>query len=331
MQGWTRRLGVIALALSAATAPMRVGAAEPPPPAQTPFSDLRPSAVVHVGKTADWVAVTSDAVWTGSTGPNAVHHIDPSTNALAASVALPGEPCAGLAIGFGALWVPLCGDKPGLAKVDLKTNRLVEVLPFGPAAAEGGVATSGDSVWIVTDKQGSLARIDPRTGKLRQTVQLPAGSYNLQHSGGILYATEVEGAAVTVVDTATGQVLAAIPTGPHPRFLAVGGGFVWTLNQGDGTLSKISARTRKVVATVALNTPGHGGDIAFHGGKVWTTMSKTPLSITDARTDQVLHQWTGPGGDSLGVGHGALWITDYRNGVIARIPLAALVKPPRSP
>lgn len=322
MRGWTRRLGAIGLALCVAVAPLAVApAAASQAPAQTPFSELKPIAVLHVGKTADWVLVTPDAVWTGGTGPNAVHRIDPRTNLLAASIALPGEPCAGLATGFGALWVPLCGDKPGLAKVDLKTNRLVEVLPFGPAAEEGGVATTADSVWIVTDKQGGLARIDPTTGKLRQSVRLPAGSYNLQQGGGILYATQVEGAVLTLLNAATGALLATLPTGPHPRFLTVGGGFVWTLNQGDGTLTKISVRKRKVVATIALNTPGHGGDIAFHRGKVWTTMFKTPLSLTDASSDHLLHQWVGPGGDSLGVGHGAIWITDYRSGTIARIPL----------
>ena len=323
MSGSTRSLRVIGLGLSMAMASLAFADAQAsrPDPAHTPFSDLKPVSVLHVGKTADWVLVTRDAVWTGSTGPNAVHRIDPRTNVLAANVDLPGEPCAGLASGFGALWIPVCGDKPGLAKVDMKTNLLVEVLPFGPAAEEGGVATTTDSVWIVTDKQGALARIDPKSGKRRQTVHLPAGSYNLQPAGGVLYATQVEGAALTVVDATTGDLLATVSTGPHPRFLTVGGGFVWTFNQGDGTLTKISIETRKVVATIALNTPGHGGDIAFHGGRVWTTMFKTPLSLTDASSDRVLHQWVGPGGDSLGIGHGAIWITDYRGGTIARVPL----------
>jgi pimeloyl-ACP methyl ester carboxylesterase/streptogramin lyase len=297
------------------------GSPSAPAVAQSPFADLKPVSLVHVGATADWVLATPDAVWTGSTGPHAVHRIDPRSNRLAASVPLPGEPCAGLAVGFGFLWVPLCGDKPGLAQVDLKTDRLQRVLPFPPAAEEGGVATSADSVWIVTDKQGSLARIDPGTGQLRQTVHLPAGSYNLRSADGILYATRVEGAALAVVDAATGEMLATVPTGPNPRFLTVGDGFVWTLNQGDGTLTRISVRTREAEATTALHTPGQGGDIAYHQGIVWTTMPKTPLSATDAVTGRVLHQWVGPGGDSLAVGHGALWITDYHAGTIARIPL----------
>src|SRR6185295_13434199 len=111
-----------------------------------PIAELKPAAVVHLGATADWVAITEDAVWVGSTGPFAVHRIDPRTNERVATVALPGEPCAGLATGFGSLWVPLCTQPASLAKVDLRNSSLTAVFKVGPAAAEGGVAVSADSV-----------------------------------------------------------------------------------------------------------------------------------------------------------------------------------------
>ena len=127
------------------------------------ITELTPLAAIRVGKTADWVAIVSDAVWVGSTGPFAVHKIDPDTGRLIATVQLPGEPCAGLANGFGSLWVPLCGH-PALAQVDLKSNRLKFIIKLAAVAAEGGVTTSTDSVWIVVDGRGSLARISPKTG-----------------------------------------------------------------------------------------------------------------------------------------------------------------------
>lgn len=92
-----------------------------------PIGELKPSVTIRLGETADWVALTSDAVWVGSTGPNAVHRIDSKTSQRAATVKLPGEPCAGLAIGFGSLWIPLCGRTPRLARVDLKSNVLLGV------------------------------------------------------------------------------------------------------------------------------------------------------------------------------------------------------------
>jgi len=277
-------------------------------------------ATLPVGKTADWVAITADAVWVGSTGPYAVHRIDPMTNKLVASVTLPGEPCAGLATGFGSLWVPMCTAIPSLAKVDLTFNRLTAVFNIGPAAAEGGITTGAGNVWLIVDKSGTLVRIDPATGAVRQTIQVPAGSYNPFFSGGRIWATRAEGAELTSIDAATGALLATVRTGPNPRFLTVTGGAIWTLNQGDGTLTRVDAETQKAT-TIALGTPGHGGDISFGGGMVWTTMAKVPLSAVDIGAQALRCQWAGPGGDSLGIGHGAIWLTDYHAGTISRIAL----------
>jgi streptogramin lyase len=296
------------------------------------ISELTVTATLHLGKTADWVAVAPDAIWVGSTGPFAVHRIDPKTNKPVASVKLPGEPCAGLASGFGSLWVPLCGRTRRLAQVDLASNRLLNVLKIGPAAAEGGVTASSDSVWLVVDKNGSLARIDPATGAVRQTIRIPPGSYNPFYSDGQVWVTRADGSEITAVDAVTGVVSATAPTGPGPRFLTGGAGAVWTLNQGDGSLTRVDLRTKQATKTIALGTPGHGGDISFGGGMVWTTVWKTPLSVIDGDSATLRCQWKGPGGDSLGIGAGAIWLTDYRAGTVSRFELDdALAHCPRSP
>ncbi len=292
-----------------------------PSVAHRSISELKPIATIHVGMTADWVAIRSDAVWVGSTGPYAVHRIDPETSKLIATVRLPGEPCAGLATGFGSLWVPLCSNPPALARVDLDRNTLTAVLNVGPAGAEGGVTTSPDSVWLVVDKNGSLARIDPETGTVRQIIRVPPGSYNPFYSDGQIWVTRADGAAVTSVDAAKGIVLGIAKTGPKPRFLTAGAGAVWTLNQGDGSMTRIDARTRQATQTIELGTPGQGGDISFGGGMVWTTVPKVPLSAVDSTTSTLLCQWMGPGGDSLGIGRDAIWLTDYHAGTISRLRL----------
>jgi virginiamycin B lyase len=288
--------------------------------------ELIPTATLHLAKTADWVAITPDAVWVGSSGPYAVHRIDPNTNQRVATVTLGGEPCSGLATGFGSLWVPLCGKAAALARVDLNSNRVVSIFRVGPAAGEGGIATSPDSVWLVVDKKGSLVRIDPASGALRQTIKVPSGSYNPFYSDGRIWVTRAQGSEVTSVDAATGAVLGSVRTGPGPRFLTAGAGAVWTLNQGDGTLTRIPTASNQSAKTIALGTPGHGGDISFGLGMVWTTMVKVPLSVVDATTTTLLCQWTGPGGDSLGIGHGAIWLTDYHGGTITRIELQGAMK-----
>jgi streptogramin lyase len=202
---------------------------------------------------------------------------DRASNRLLATVAVPGEPRAGLATGFGSLWIPLCGDSPGLAKVDLASNKLVAVFKVA-VVEEGSVTTSRDSVWLVVDKSGSLARIDPRSGAVRAIVHVPPGSYNPRYSDGQIWVTRADGAEVTAVDARTGAILATAASGPNPRFLTAGSGAIWTLNQRDGSLTRIDARSRKATNTIALGTPGHGGDIGFGGGTVSRIGLKAALS-----------------------------------------------------
>ena len=140
------------------------------------IAELAPVATIKLGETADWVAITPDAVWVASTGPFAVHRIDPNTNRLAATVQLAGEPCAGLAVGSGSLWVPMCTTPPSLAKVDLKTGQLVSTYPVGAAAPRGGIAYGAGSVWlIVKQMRRPGAGGVPGSGKILRTYGVPAG------------------------------------------------------------------------------------------------------------------------------------------------------------
>ena len=97
------------------------------------------------------------------------------------------------------------------------------------------------------------------------------------------------------------------------------------MNKGDGSLTRVDANSRQAIHTVALGTPGHGGDIAFGAGLIWTTMPGVPLSAVDSATSRLLCQWVGPGGDSLGVDHGAIWLTDYHGGTVSRLRLRDVV------
>jgi DNA-binding beta-propeller fold protein YncE len=315
--------GLLALAAAIALSSTAIGAAgEIATAARRQIAELEPTATIRIGKTADWVAIGSGAVWVGSTGPNAVSQIDPGANKLIASIPLPGNPCAGLVLGHGALWVPLCAKPNALARVDVHTRRVTLVTGVGPVDKEGGIASSPDSIWLIVDRRATLERIDPSSGRIRQTIHVPPGSYNPLYSAGQIWVTRADGAEVTVVDAATGKISARLRSGPGPRFLTSGAGAVWTLDQGDGSLTRIDTKTRRVTQTIALGTPGHGGDIKFGGGMVWTTMSRVPLTVVDGNTGIVLCQWIGPGGDSLGVGHGAIWLTNYEAGTISRIEIS---------
>lgn len=291
---------------------------------QVPFASLKPSATIKIGRTADWVLATDDAVWVASTKPYALLRIDPATNQVVAKVGLPGEACSGSAFGFGSVWVPICGKKPSLARVDAHTNQITAVLPIGPAHPEQGITASTDSIWIVTDKNGSvLTRIDPATNTVRQNILIPTGSYNPLCGGGMIWITGFEKSILTAVDASSGKVLASIPVGPKPRFLTSGGGSVWTLNQGDGSVTRVDLNNKNVTAKIMLGIPGTGGSLGYGTDSVWATSFDVPLTVIDAKTNKVLRQWVGRGGDSLDFGHDSIWLSGYHRGLLWRIPFQA--------
>jgi virginiamycin B lyase len=292
---------------------------------QVPFASLKPSATLKIRGTADWVLVTDDAVWVAGTKPYSVQHIDPITNRIVAKVALPGEACSGLAFGFGSVWVPVCGRKPALVRVDAHQNKVIATLPIRPAGEEGGITTSTDSVWMVTDKAGTLNRIDPSTNSVRQKIPLPPGSYNPVFSDRIVWITGVERSVLTAVDAETGRVLDSVTVGAKPRFLTAGGGSIWTLNQGDGSVTRVDEKSRKVLASIQAGIPRTGGDIDYGAGSIWLSVFDVPLTRVEATTNRVLKQWIGKGGDSLRFGFSSVWITDYRKGLLYRIPESQLL------
>ena len=101
------------------------------------------------------------------------------------------------------------------------------------------------------------------------------------------------------------------------------------IEESDGAAGEVhyveihDAKLRRVTATIGTHTPGHGGEICFGAGSIWTTMIKTPLTRIDAATRQIVRQWTGDGGDSVRCGDGSIWLTDLRRGLLWRIPLSA--------
>ena len=289
------------------------------PGVQVKLTELKPVKTFDLGGSPDWMALTEDTLWISNARLHKVQRVDPTKNVVAGEVSFDGAPCSGLATGFGSLWVPVCKKGGGsLARVDLKTGKVTATLPFPPAESEGGITTSQHSVWMVTDKDGTLLQIDPETNQVRNKISVPAGSYNPLFADGAVWVTGNASSELTVVDPKSAKVTAKIAVGKNPRFLTYGEGSVWTLNQGDGSLTRVDTKTRKISATIAAGIPGPGGEICVGAGAVWATVFDIPLTKVDVGTNKVTKQWTGPGGDSVRYGFGSLWLVDLRKGLLWR-------------
>ncbi len=312
------------------------GQRPPRPGVSTPgvkreMSAITPAAVISIPGTPDWQVMTADAVWVSNGPKGTVHRIDTKSNEQT-PVEVGKRPCSGLAFGFGSVWVPLCGDRPGtengakpaLARIDAKTRQIVTVIPVGPANSEGGIFAGPEAVWMLTDMKGVLVRIDPETNTVAAEIEVAPGSVAPVWADGAVWVSSPEKGVVTRVDPKTNTVTDTIPVGPGPRFITAGAGSVWTLNQGDGTVSRVDTKSRKVVANIECGIPGSGGEIAFGDGAVWATVFQIPVTKIDPATNSVTKQWAGPGGDSIRVAFGSVWLSNLREQNLWRIDLATV-------
>jgi streptogramin lyase len=313
-----------------AQVPAEPPARAPKPGVATPgvkrdITAIKPLAVFPVPGNPDWQVVTKDAVWVTSGRRNIVARLDPKTNTVVTLVETATRPCSGLAEAFGSIWVPICGDQDSpetkaLQRIDPKMNKVSETIPIGPALSEGGLAANGDSIWMLTDMKGLLARIDPDTNRMVAEIQVPSGSsVVVVGEDKAIWVVSTTESKVVRVDPNTNLITDRIEVGPNPRFTTVGGGAIWTLNQGDGTVSRIDVKTRKLVTNIEVGVPGGGGEIAYGEGFVWVTVFDIPLTQIDPENNKVVKQWVGAGGDAVRVGHGSVWLSNIRQENVWRL------------
>jgi hypothetical protein len=116
--------------------------------------------------------------------------------------------------------------------------------------------------------------------------------------------------SVAVIDPARNRVVSVVPAGTTPTSIVAGGGSIWTLNTGDGTISRIDARTRERVKTISV---GYGAsDIAYADAAIWVANAKDDVLSGVDDTGEVEKMI------ALGIPHAR-----RRSGALATIALAA--------
>jgi virginiamycin B lyase len=148
---------------------------------------LKPDAVFEVLGAPDWIAI-DDSVWISNKPGNSVTRIDPGSNRVLETIPAGSAPCAGLAIGFGSLWVPNYGDKT-LLRIDLQSHRAAATLSTAIADTEGTVAAGAGSFWLLTDNKGKLTRFDPTTNRVAAEIPVASGSFAAAFGHGAVWVT----------------------------------------------------------------------------------------------------------------------------------------------
>jgi len=176
--------------------------------------------VIRVGVGPSTIAFGYGSVWVANVTSDTLSGIDAATGEVTVTIPLDSSP-ADLAVGAGAIWVT--SQQTGeLLRVDPANGRPAQAIAIGQSP--DGVAVGADSVWVA-DADGTAARFDPRTGRVR-TIRVGGAPAGVAYADGAVWVANGVSGTVARIEPGTGAVR-LVRVGNEPTALAAAGHRVW--------------------------------------------------------------------------------------------------------
>jgi YVTN family beta-propeller protein len=122
-------------------------------------------ASVDVGNDPSAIAAGAGSIWVTNRADGTVTRIDPAT--LVTTTIPVGHGPAGVAVGDG-VWIANAADD-AVVRVDVETNARTGFTNLGESPT--AILATPTALWVTTDG-GAVMRLDPRSGRVRQTIRL---------------------------------------------------------------------------------------------------------------------------------------------------------------
>ena len=121
-----------------------------------------------------------------------------------------------------------------------------------------GVVFAFQRVWVVSPSTGTVVSLDPRSGKIDDTVHVGVDPVAIAAGDGAIWvANRDDGTVTKIAPQSPTQAYASdvVPVGRGPISIAAVPGGVWVANGADGTLTRIDPATDTVVKTISVANP----------------------------------------------------------------------------
>lgn len=204
-----------------------------------------------------------------------------------------------------------------LSFINAVTNTVTWTVVVGPSPMGVAMTPTGNRLYVANSLVGTVSVVGTTTGLVMDTV-FTTGAFGVAaHPSGL--EVYVSGAnQVSVIDTATNTVVAAIPVGNDPRGIAVNpaGTRVYVANFGSDTVSVIDTATRVVIANVAVGDGAWGTAVSPDGARVYATnLTDDTVSAIDTASNTVVA--------TIPVGDAPLGVSVHPNGLKAYVACGA--------
>ncbi len=262
-----------------------------------------------------------ETLWVTSDLGNALTPIDPKTG-------LPGKPVP-VRDPYNMYFTPdgryaivVAERYQSLDFRDPHTMALAHSLPV-PCPGIDHMDFSADGSYLIASCEfgASLIKVDVANQSYVGSIRLPAGAkpqdVKLSPDGSVFYVADLNKNGVWEVDGDTMKVVGFIPTGAGTHGLYVSRNFkyLYATNRGEGSISVISFRTRRVVAkwTIPGGASPDMGNVSVDGKILWLSgRYNSVVYAIDTQTGRLLDRipvgygphglcvWPQPGRYSLG-------------------------------
>jgi YVTN family beta-propeller protein len=195
---------------------------------------------IRVGRSPIAIAATEDAVWVANQGDGTVSRIDPSTDAVVATIPVDASP-VGISAGAGGVWVASGGDRaPTVSRIDPTSNTVVATIPL--SAAPSSIAAGDGGVWVVSSHDREVLLIDPATDRVAGTV-----TTFIDPPESVAVAPDAiwvaGGRYVSRLDPYSLRLVELVAVGGDATAVAVGAGSVWAIDVAAEQLVEIRPGT----------------------------------------------------------------------------------------
>jgi YVTN family beta-propeller protein len=217
-----------------------------------------------------------------------------------------------------------------LVKIDLDTNEIVDVIPVGRNPRE--VEIIGNYVFVASESDGTLTRVDRRTGAVLNSGQYDAGDGLAGEGDDRLWVASVGRGEVVVVDAELPVVQVedrvSVPRIPlagdaASTSLAVGGGSLWIATEAAVERWRLHPlrreRTYQLEPDGDTNAAAFGNGASASGGAWITLAAADDLLYIDARDGRATRISVGNFPFGIATGHGSVWVAMFGDDSVWRI------------
>jgi YVTN family beta-propeller protein len=193
--------------------------------------------------------------------------------------------------------------------------------------------TSTGTAGLARVEPNSVAAIDTQSNEVVGQVSAGARPSGIAFASGSLWVANVDDQTVSRIDPSTLQPLRTLALAGPPTGIAAGGGAVWVVSSEQGATSvavtRIDPQFAVITHTARLGNivPGGTGSVAAQGDAVWVAPSSGLLARLDPATGRVVRQLDPNAGPAaVGLGAGAVWLTDTEADNVTRVDQTSLLR-----